>query len=110
MDSPRIGLVMGSNSDWSVMEAGARMLDKLAIPYEAKVVSAHRTPDRLFEYAETARQRALACIIAGAGGARLHHRKRQCRLNGLQFDGAIAVQRSGQERDRQGRRHAQPVR
>ncbi|MEJ2645171.1 MAG: 5-(carboxyamino)imidazole ribonucleotide mutase [Gammaproteobacteria bacterium] len=69
MDSPRIGLVMGSNSDWSVMEAGARMLDKLAIPYEAKVVSAHRTPDRLFEYAETARQRGLACIIAGAGGA-----------------------------------------
>ncbi|HKJ09599.1 MAG TPA: 5-(carboxyamino)imidazole ribonucleotide mutase [Gammaproteobacteria bacterium] len=69
MDSPRIGLVMGSNSDWSVMEAGARMLDKLAIPYETQVVSAHRTPDRLFEYAETARQRGLACIIAGAGGA-----------------------------------------
>ncbi len=60
---------MGSSSDWSVMEAAARMLDKLGIPHEAKVVSAHRTPDRLFEYAETARQRGLACIIAGAGGA-----------------------------------------
>jgi 5-(carboxyamino)imidazole ribonucleotide mutase len=60
---------MGSNSDWSVMEAAAQILDKLNIPYEAKVVSAHRTPDRLFEYAETARGRGLACIIAGAGGA-----------------------------------------
>ncbi|MGD8926339.1 MAG: 5-(carboxyamino)imidazole ribonucleotide mutase [Thioalkalispiraceae bacterium] len=60
---------MGSNSDWSVMEMAAQMLDKLLIPYEAKVVSAHRTPDRLFEYAETARERGLACIIAGAGGA-----------------------------------------
>jgi 5-(carboxyamino)imidazole ribonucleotide mutase len=60
---------MGSNSDWSVMEAAAQMMDKLNIPYEAKVVSAHRTPDRLFEYAQTARARGLACIIAGAGGA-----------------------------------------
>jgi 5-(carboxyamino)imidazole ribonucleotide mutase len=69
MISPRVGLVMGSNSDWSVMEAAARMLDKLKIPYEAEVVSAHRTPDRLFDYAQTARQRGLALIIAGAGGA-----------------------------------------
>jgi len=60
---------MGSNSDWSVMEAAAQMLDKFNIPYEAKVVSAHRTPDVLFEYAQTARERGLACIIAGAGGA-----------------------------------------
>jgi len=60
---------MGSDSDWSVMEAAARMLDKLKISYEAKVVSAHRTPDRLFDYAQTARQRGLAVIIAGAGGA-----------------------------------------
>jgi len=60
---------MGSNSDWSVMEAAAQMLDQLQIPYEAKVVSAHRTPDRLFDYAQTARERGLACIIAGAGGA-----------------------------------------
>lgn len=69
MDFPRVGLVMGSNSDWSVMQAAARMLEKLDIPYEARVVSAHRTPDRLFDYAETARERGLACIIAGAGGA-----------------------------------------
>jgi len=60
---------MGSNSDWSVMEAAAQTLDQLQIPYEAKVVSAHRTPDRLFDYAQTARERGLACIIAGAGGA-----------------------------------------
>jgi 5-(carboxyamino)imidazole ribonucleotide mutase len=69
MTKPRIGLVMGSNSDWPVMEAAAKMLDKLNIPFEAKVVSAHRTPDRLFDYAQTARERGLACIIAGAGGA-----------------------------------------
>ena len=69
MTAPRIGLVMGSNSDWSVMESAALMLDRLKIPYEAKVVSAHRTPDRLFDYAEAARQRGLAVIIAGAGGA-----------------------------------------
>jgi len=69
MTLPRVGLVMGSDSDWSVMEAAARMLDKLKISYEAKVVSAHRTPDRLFDYAQTARQRGLAVIIAGAGGA-----------------------------------------
>jgi 5-(carboxyamino)imidazole ribonucleotide mutase len=69
MASPLVGLVMGSDSDWSVMVAAAQMLDKLQIPYEAQVVSAHRTPDRLFEYAQTARQRGLACIIAGAGGA-----------------------------------------
>ena len=69
MTSLRVGLVMGSNSDWSVMEYAAQMLDKLNIAYEAKVVSAHRTPDLLFEYAQTARARGLACIIAGAGGA-----------------------------------------
>jgi len=60
---------MGSDSDWAVMQAAAHMLDKLAISHEAKVVSAHRTPDRLFEYAQTARERGLRCIIAGAGGA-----------------------------------------
>lgn len=69
MNSPRIGLVMGSNSDWPVMEAAANMLDRLKIPYEAEVVSAHRTPDRLFDYAQTARERGLAAVIAGAGGA-----------------------------------------
>ena len=69
MTSPRIGVVMGSNSDWSVMEHAAQMLVKLEIPYETRVVSAHRTPDRLFDYAQTAQQRGLSIIIAGAGGA-----------------------------------------
>lgn len=69
MTTPRIGLVMGSNSDWPVMEAAAHMLDRLAIGYETRVVSAHRTPDQLFDYAQSARDRGLACIIAGAGGA-----------------------------------------
>ncbi|RMG29275.1 MAG: 5-(carboxyamino)imidazole ribonucleotide mutase [Gammaproteobacteria bacterium] len=66
---PRVGLVMGSDSDWPVMEKAAQMLERFAVPYEARVVSAHRTPDLLFEYAATARDRGLACIIAGAGGA-----------------------------------------
>ena len=68
-EAPRVGLVMGSNSDWDVMKHAADMLDRLGIPYEARVVSAHRTPDLLFDYAATARKRGLACIIAGAGGA-----------------------------------------
>jgi len=69
MTSPRVGLVMGSNSDWPVMEAAAQFLDKLEIPYESRVVSAHRTPDLLFDYAHSARERGLDCLIAGAGGA-----------------------------------------
>jgi 5-(carboxyamino)imidazole ribonucleotide mutase len=68
-ETPRIGLVMGSDSDWEVMRHAAGMLDKLGLAYEARVVSAHRTPDLLFDYAATARSRGLACIIAGAGGA-----------------------------------------
>lgn len=68
-EAPRVGLVMGSNSDWDVMQHAASMLGQLSIPYEAKVVSAHRTPDLLFDYAATARSRGLSCIIAGAGGA-----------------------------------------
>ncbi len=68
-DSPRIGLVMGSNSDWDVMQHAADMLDQLGLTHEDRVVSAHRTPDLLFEYAASARDRGLACIIAGAGGA-----------------------------------------
>jgi 5-(carboxyamino)imidazole ribonucleotide mutase len=68
-EAPRIGLVMGSNSDWDVMQHAADMLEKFDIPFEARVVSAHRTPDLLFEYAGTARERGIACIIAGAGGA-----------------------------------------
>ena len=64
-----IGLVMGSDSDWPVMQAAARILDEFGIPYEARVVSAHRTPDLLLEYAATAKKRGLKAIIAGAGGA-----------------------------------------
>lgn len=66
---PRVGLVMGSNSDWDVMQHAATMLEKFGIAFETRVVSAHRTPDLLFEYAGTARERGLGCIIAGAGGA-----------------------------------------
>ncbi|MEQ6340065.1 MAG: 5-(carboxyamino)imidazole ribonucleotide mutase [Gammaproteobacteria bacterium] len=69
MSNPLVGVVMGSNSDWDVMQHAVKQLDAFGIPYEAKVVSAHRTPDLLFEYAETAEARGLACIIAGAGGA-----------------------------------------
>jgi len=68
-EAARIGLVMGSSSDWAVMKHAADMLEELGVPFEARVVSAHRTPDQLFEYAATARGRGLACIIAGAGGA-----------------------------------------
>jgi 5-(carboxyamino)imidazole ribonucleotide mutase len=67
--SPWIGIVMGSNSDWPVMQAAAKLLEQFGVPFEAKVVSAHRTPDLLFSYAETARSRGLFAIIAGAGGA-----------------------------------------
>ncbi len=65
----QVGVVMGSNSDWEVMQHAARQLKDFGIVFECKVVSAHRTPDLLFEYAETARERGLHCIIAGAGGA-----------------------------------------
>ena len=64
-----IGLVMGSDSDWPVMQAAARILEEFGIPHEARVVSAHRTPDLLFDYAASARARGLKAIIAGAGGA-----------------------------------------
>jgi len=64
-----IGIVMGSKSDWETMKAAADMLDILGVKYETKVVSAHRTPDLLFEYAETAKDRGLKAIIAGAGGS-----------------------------------------
>jgi 5-(carboxyamino)imidazole ribonucleotide mutase len=67
--TPRVGLVMGSNSDWDCMQAAAELLERFGVPFEARVVSAHRTPDLLFEYAATARERGLSCIIAGAGGA-----------------------------------------
>jgi len=66
---PLVGVVMGSRSDWETLAHAAQTLEQLGIPFEAEVVSAHRTPDRLFEYASTARSRGLAVIIAGAGGA-----------------------------------------
>ncbi|MDX2202489.1 MAG: 5-(carboxyamino)imidazole ribonucleotide mutase [Hyphomicrobiaceae bacterium] len=66
---PLVGIIMGSLSDWPTMKRAADVLEELKVPFEAKVVSAHRTPDRLYEYAKTARQRGLKVIIAGAGGA-----------------------------------------
>jgi 5-(carboxyamino)imidazole ribonucleotide mutase len=68
-DKPLVGVVMGSQSDWEVMQHAARVLKDFGVPFEHRVVSAHRTPDTMFEYAEQARGRGLACIIAGAGGA-----------------------------------------
>lgn len=65
----KIGIIMGSNSDWPVMRHAAQFLEQFGITYEARVVSAHRTPDLMFEYAETARKRGIQAIIAGAGGA-----------------------------------------
>ena len=68
-EKPIVGVVMGSKSDYEVLSAAVEVLNALGIPHEARVVSAHRTPDWLFEYAETARDRGLRVIIAGAGGA-----------------------------------------
>ena len=69
MTNSVIGIIMGSRTDWRVMESAALVLDELGVGYETKVVSAHRTPDRLVQYARTARERGLKAIIAGAGGA-----------------------------------------
>ncbi|HQO29387.1 MAG TPA: 5-(carboxyamino)imidazole ribonucleotide mutase, partial [Accumulibacter sp.] len=71
MDAPQplVGVVMGSDSDWPTMQAAAVLLKEFNVPYEARVVSAHRTPDLLFDYANSARARGLQAIIAGAGGA-----------------------------------------
>jgi len=66
---PLVGIIMGSQSDWPTMKAAANILADLGVPYEAKVVSAHRTPDRLVSYAKSAKRRGLKIIIAGAGGA-----------------------------------------
>ncbi len=68
-ERPCIGIIMGSRSDWPTMEAAAEVLDRFAVPYETEIVSAHRTPDKLFDYAEMAEERGLEVIIAGAGGA-----------------------------------------
>lgn len=69
MQQPVVGIIMGSQSDWPTMEKAAEMLARLGVAYETRVVSAHRTPDLLFEYAKTASERGLQVIIAGAGGA-----------------------------------------
>lgn len=66
---PRVGIVMGSQSDWDVMQHAVAMVQQFGVTFEAKVVSAHRTPDLLYQYAETAEARGLHCIIAGAGGS-----------------------------------------
>src|SRR5947207_15353383 len=66
---PLVGIIMGSKSDWETMQHAATQLDELKVPYEAQVISAHRTPDLLFEYASTAIERGLEVIIAAAGGA-----------------------------------------
>ncbi len=67
--APIVGVIMGSQSDWQTMSLAATVLEELGVPHEVKIVSAHRTPDRLFEYASTARERGIEVIIAGAGGA-----------------------------------------
>ena len=69
MSAALVGIVMGSDSDWDVMQHAAAQLDQLGVAYEARVVSAHRTPDEMFRYAQSAAARGLRCIIAGAGGA-----------------------------------------
>jgi 5-(carboxyamino)imidazole ribonucleotide mutase len=68
-DAPLVGIIMGSRSDWETMRYAAEMLDALEVAYETRVVSAHRTPDRLYDYASGAAARGLKAIIAGAGGA-----------------------------------------
>ena len=69
MGTPQVGIIMGSTSDWPTMEKAAEILDALEVAYEAKIVSAHRTPDRLWSYGKTAAERGIKVIIAGAGGA-----------------------------------------
>jgi 5-(carboxyamino)imidazole ribonucleotide mutase len=69
MSTPPVGIIMGSQSDWPTMREAATLLDELGIAYEARIVSAHRTPDRLWDYGKTAADRGLQVIIAGAGGA-----------------------------------------
>ena len=69
MKKPKVGIVMGSQSDWDVMRHAVGMMRQFGVPFEAQVVSAHRTPDLLYRYAEAAEARGLQCIIAGAGGS-----------------------------------------
>src|SRR5437660_10221749 len=69
MTEPLVGIIMGSSSDWETMRHAADVLDQLGIPHETKIVSAHRTPKRLYDYAHSAKDRGLRLVIAGAGGA-----------------------------------------
>ena len=69
MTGPLVGIIMGSSSDWETMRHAAETLDQLGVPHETKIVSAHRTPKRLYDYAHSARERGLKLVIAGAGGA-----------------------------------------
>ncbi len=69
MSTPVVGIIMGSRSDWPILQHAAEVLDQLGVPYETRVVSAHRTPKRLYDYATSAEARGLKVIIAGAGGA-----------------------------------------
>jgi 5-(carboxyamino)imidazole ribonucleotide mutase len=69
MTGPLVGIIMGSSSDWETMRHAAEMLDQLGVPHETKIVSAHRTPKRLYDYAHSAKDRGLKLVIAGAGGA-----------------------------------------
>src|SRR6476659_6486609 len=69
MTAPTVGIIMGSNSDWETMRHAADTLDRLGVVHETKIVSAHRTPKRLYEYAHSAKERGLKIVIAGAGGA-----------------------------------------
>ena len=69
MADPLVGIVMGSQSDWPTMKGAAEVLEELQVPHEVRIVSAHRTPDRMFAYAEAAADRGLRAIVAGAGGA-----------------------------------------
>ncbi len=67
--NPEVGIIMGSQSDWPTMKLASEVLTELGVPHESKIVSAHRTPERLYDYATSAKERGLKCIIAGAGGA-----------------------------------------
>ena len=69
MTEPQVGIIMGSSSDWETMRHAADTLDQLGVPHERKIVSAHRTPRRLYDYAHSAKERGLKLVIAGAGGA-----------------------------------------
>ncbi len=69
MNQPRVSIIMGSQSDWATMQAATTVLDQLEIAYETRVVSAHRTPQRLYEFASTAHEKGIEVIIAGAGGS-----------------------------------------